>query len=65
MKKLTDKLNKCFMNNGNARHIDYAKAEKVLKQFREEIRIDTIKHCKQYPQLMLNNPPEIILRHMQ
>ncbi len=31
MKELIDKLNKCFINNGNARHIDYKSAEKILK----------------------------------
>ncbi len=33
MKELIDKLSKCYMNNGNARHIDYDSAEKILKQF--------------------------------
>ena len=36
----------------------------LINQFEKETLINAIKHCKQYPQLMLNNPPEIILRHM-
>ena len=37
----------------------------LINQFKKAIQINTIKHCKQYPQLTLNNPVEIILRHMQ
>ena len=37
MKELIDKLNKCFLNNGNARHIDYDGAEKILNQFKSEV----------------------------
>ncbi len=36
----------------------------LINQFKKETLIDAIKHCKQYPQLMLNNPVEIILRHI-
>ena len=36
-KKLIDKLNGCFINNGNARFIHYKCAEKLLNQFKKEV----------------------------
>jgi len=38
MKKLIDKLNSCYLNNGNARHIDYESAEEILGQFKIEVK---------------------------
>ncbi len=39
MKELIDKLSKCFLNNGNARHIDYDSAEKILNEFNQNMSV--------------------------
>ena len=41
-KKLINDLNNCFINNGNARFIDYKGVEKLLNQFKKDI----VEDCK-------------------
>lgn len=39
-KKLIEKLNDHFINNGNARYIDFKGAEKLLNEFEKEVLTD-------------------------
>ena len=48
MKELIDKLNYCFLNNGNARHIDYDSAEKILDTFKKDVLTDFFKWLNAY-----------------